>query len=156
MNDNGDSAKVLVFPPVLYLGALLLGLILHVLIPLPWHPPEWPSRFAGVVLLLAGLILARAAQAALRRAGTNVRPDQPTTAIVRDGPFRYSRNPLYLATTLLYAGMALIIPALWTLLLLVPLLVVLQVGVISREENYLEAKFGADYRSYRATVRRWL
>jgi len=92
----------------------------------------------------------------MRRAGTNVRPDQPATAIVVDGPFRFTRNPLYLGLTGLYAGVALLVDALWPLLLLVPLLVIVKWGVIHREERYLEAKFGETYRLYKARVRRWL
>ena len=92
----------------------------------------------------------------MKRAGTNIRPDQPTLAIVSDGPFRFTRNPLYLALTGLYAGIALLVNALWPLLLLAPVLAVLRWGVIAREERYLEAKFGEAYRAYRSRVRRWV
>jgi protein-S-isoprenylcysteine O-methyltransferase Ste14 len=85
-----------------------------------------------------------------------VRPDQPTLAIVTDGPFRYSRNPLYLATTGLYLAIALLVDTVWPLVLLVPMLVVLDWGVVRREERYLEAIFGETYRVYRTQVRRWL
>jgi protein-S-isoprenylcysteine O-methyltransferase Ste14 len=100
--------------------------------------------------------LARSAEAAMKRAGTNIRPDQPTLAVVSDGPFRFTRNPLYLALTGLYVGITLLADALWPLLLLVPVLVVLQWGVVAREERYLEAKFGEPYRAYKARVRRWV
>jgi protein-S-isoprenylcysteine O-methyltransferase Ste14 len=92
----------------------------------------------------------------MRRAGTNVRPDQPTLAVVTDGPFRYSRNPLYLGLTGLYVGVTLLADALWPLVLLGPLLGVVQRGVVRREERYLAAKFGAPYLAYQARVRRWL
>ena len=92
----------------------------------------------------------------MRRAGTNVNPRDPTTAIVVEGPFRFSRNPLYLSLILAYLGITLLVNALWPLLLLPPLLVVLHWGVIAREERYLEAKFGESYRVYKARVRRWL
>jgi len=105
--------------------------------------------------VLSGL-LARAAEAAMKRAGTNVRPDQPTLAIVTDGPFRYTRNPLYLASTGLYLAVTLLVNALWPVVLLPLILVVLHWGVIRREERYLETKFGEPYRAYRASVRRWL
>jgi protein-S-isoprenylcysteine O-methyltransferase Ste14 len=87
----------------------------------------------------------------MRRAGTNIRPDQPTLALVTDGAFRFSRNPLYLAATGLYVGVALLVDALWPLVLLIPML-----AVVAREERYLEAKFGDAYRAYKARVRRWL
>jgi protein-S-isoprenylcysteine O-methyltransferase Ste14 len=81
---------------------------------------------------------------------------KPTTALVTEGPFRYSRNPSYVALTLLYVGVALLINALWILLLVVPALVVLRYGVIAREEAYLTRKFGEAYRQYTTQVRRWL
>jgi protein-S-isoprenylcysteine O-methyltransferase Ste14 len=90
-----------------------------------------------------------------RRAGTDVRPDQPTTALVTDGIYRYSRNPLYIAQALIYAGIALAADSLWALALLVPTLIVIRYGVIAREEAYLERKFSDDYRRYKTAVRRW-
>jgi len=88
--------------------------------------------------------------------GTNVRPDQPSLAIVTDGPFRFSRNPMYLATTGLYLGLTLLVNTAWPLILLSPMLLVLHWGVIRREERYLEAKFGEPYRAYKSRVRRWV
>jgi protein-S-isoprenylcysteine O-methyltransferase Ste14 len=108
------------------------------------------------MLLAASGLLARSAEAAMKRAGTNIRPDQPTLAVVSNGPFRFTRNPLYVAATGLYVGISLLVDALWPLLLLVPALVVLRWGVIAREERYLEAKFGEPYLAYRSRVRRWL
>jgi protein-S-isoprenylcysteine O-methyltransferase Ste14 len=142
-------------PPLLFVGALALGLVLHWI--RPAQPlPSLPARVMGVVLVMASGLLARSAEAAMKRAGTNIRPDQPTLAIVSDGPFRFTRNPLYLALTGLYAGIALLVDALWPLLLLAPVLAVLRWGVIAREERYLEAKFGEAYRAYRSRVRRWV
>ncbi len=92
----------------------------------------------------------------MERAGTNVNPREPTTALVVSGPFRFSRNPLYVALTLMYAGLAVVANAFWVLVLLVPVLLVLHSGVVRREERYLEAKFGEAYRQYRARVRRYL
>jgi len=81
---------------------------------------------------------------------------KPTTALVTEGPFRYSRNPIYVALTLLYVGVALLINALWILLLVVPALMALRYGVIAREEAYLTQKFGDAYHQYTTQVRRWL
>ena len=92
----------------------------------------------------------------MKRAGTNIRPDQPTLALASDGPFRFTRNPLYIAVTGLYLGIALLVNALWPLVLLIPVLAVLRWGVVGREERYLEAKFGEPYRAYKARVRRWI
>jgi protein-S-isoprenylcysteine O-methyltransferase Ste14 len=92
----------------------------------------------------------------LSRAHTPVDPLKPTTALVTEGPFRYSRNPLYVALTLLYLGVAFLVNVLWILLLVVPALVVLRYGVIAREEAYLARKFGTAYHYYTTQVRRWL
>jgi protein-S-isoprenylcysteine O-methyltransferase Ste14 len=92
----------------------------------------------------------------MRRAGTNVRPDRPTLVIVSDGPFRFTRNPLYLAAIGIYVSITLLVDALWPLVLLGPMLVLLVKGVVVREEQYLAAKFGDEYRNYKTRVRRWL
>jgi protein-S-isoprenylcysteine O-methyltransferase Ste14 len=92
----------------------------------------------------------------MARAGTSFRTERPTTAIVTAGPFRYSRNPIYVALTLLYLGIGMVLNALWVLLLIVPVIAVMQRGVIAREERYLERKFGDEYRRYQVRVRRWL
>ena len=110
----------------------------------------------GAILILAGLAIALLGALALRRAGTAIPPNRPTTELVTDGPYRYSRNPLYLALTLIYAGVGLIADDLWILILLVPLLLLIHWGVVVREERYLEAKFGEAYRRYKERVRRWL
>jgi protein-S-isoprenylcysteine O-methyltransferase Ste14 len=81
---------------------------------------------------------------------------KPTTVLVTEGPFRYSRNPIYLALTLLYLGVAFLVNAWWILLLVVPVLLVIRYGVIAREEVYLARKFGDAYRQYTTQVRRWL
>ena len=92
----------------------------------------------------------------MQAAGTNIDPMLPARAIVTSGPFRYSRNPLYLALTLLYLGLTLALNTWWGLVMLVPLFIVMDRGVVLREERYLEQKFGEIYRQYRSDVRRYL
>jgi protein-S-isoprenylcysteine O-methyltransferase Ste14 len=118
--------------------------------------PPLIARSLGLVILVLSGVLGRAAEQAMKRAGTNIRPDQPTLAIVTDGPFHFTRNPLYLAGTGIYVAIALLVNAFWPLLLLPPMLVMLHWGVVRREERYLETKFGDSYREYRARVRRWI
>ena len=89
-------------------------------------------------------------------AGTNIPPNLPTTALVVDGIYRRTRNPLYLGTTLVYLGLSVAAGSLWAIGLVVPLLWVINTGVIAREEHYLERKFGDAYRAYKARVRRWV
>ena len=91
----------------------------------------------------------------MKRAGTNLRPDRPATVVVTDGPFRFSRNPLYLSLIALYLGITLLFDAFWPLVTLAPALAVMHWGAVLRKEQYLEAKFGDEYRAYKARVRRW-
>ncbi|MFN8179720.1 MAG: isoprenylcysteine carboxylmethyltransferase family protein [bacterium] len=150
-----DTAHVAVFPPALFLGAMVVGLLLHWRQPI--HPlPSWPARGIGAALFIGSAVLAQWGKRLMIRAGTNVRPDEPTTAIVTEGPFRYSRNPLYVATVGVYLGVALLVNGLWPVVLVVPAILVLQWGVITREERYLAAKFGEPYLAYKKRVRRWL
>src|SRR5262249_35089213 len=89
-------------------------------------------------------------------ADTNISPLKPAVSLVTAGPFRFSRNPLYGAITLLYIGLTLLLSSWWGVVLLVPVLVVLHFGVIRREERYLERKFGERYADYRSQVRGYL
>ena len=153
--ERPDHADVIGPPPLLYTAALVIGAGLE------WFWPTaiglgWLPLALGAILILAGLAIALWGALALRRAGTAIPPNRPTTELVTDGPFRWSRNPLYLALTLIYAGVGLIADDLWILVLLVPLLLLLHWGVVVREERYLEAKFGEAYRRYKQRVRRWL
>jgi len=150
-----DSPHVLVLPPLLYGVALAAGLLLQWTAPRPIVASNARS-WAGGVLLACGVWLAIWGRRVMDRAGTNVNPALPATALVVTGPFRFSRNPLYVALTLVYVGLALLTNALWLLLLIVPVLLVLHLGVVRREERYLEAKFGDAYRAYRSRVRRYL
>ena len=150
-----DAPGVIAPPPLIFVTGLAIGFGLEALLPsasLP-HALTWPL---GGALLLAGLILARSFVAAFRRADMAVHPAKPTTAIVTTGPYRLSRNPGYLGMTLAYAGIAVLSGALWRFVSLVPTLVLIDRGVIAREEQYLEQKFGAEYAGYMARVRRWL
>jgi protein-S-isoprenylcysteine O-methyltransferase Ste14 len=150
-----DKANVLLPPPLIFLAALAVGLLLQHFIPLPGLPGAW-TNWIGFPLGAAAGALAICSALTLRAARTAINPYQPTTTIVQTGPYRFSRNPLYLALLLLCMGIAAWGDALWILLALIPAVVVLQVGVIRREEAYLAGKFGAEYRAYRARVRRWI
>ena len=152
---TNDNAGVIAFPPALYAGTLLLGLIFSFIFPMAFLPRVAALIF-GIITAICAALLAVSAFRTMNRAQTGINPSLPTTTIVSDGVFGFSRNPIYLSLTLLYVGIALIFNAFWALLLLLPLLVVVQNGIIKREENYLERKFGAEYSSYKTRVRRWL
>ena len=152
-----DAANLgLVRPPLVYLGSILLGVLLHFAWPLPLvrRPLVGWSTGAGVVLMAAALFIA--AVRTFRRAGTPVPGNRPTTTIVRTGPYRFSRNPIYLAFSVLQVGIALWVGSLWLLITLVPALGLMSFLVIPREERYLEARFPSEYIPYKSSVRRWI
>ena len=150
-----DSPGVIICPPVLFVGTLLVGLLLHYLWPVRVAQSPW-VRVVGAILAAASIALAVWGAKTMRRAGTNVDPTKPALSIVTDGPFRFSRNPLYLANVFFYLGLTLIFNAVWPLVLFPPMLCLVYRGIIRREERYLELKFGDTYRAYKARVRRWL
>lgn len=150
-----DRAGMSVPPPLLYAGALLVGLAINWRVPRPLLPTQF-ARVVGIGCLVAQALLVVPALRAMRRANTGIRPDTPSTTLVDTGPFRYSRNPIYVAMTLLYLGITALVNARWPLLLLPFVLVMIRRQVVEREEPYLERTFGADYLQYKARVRRWL
>ncbi len=153
-SEDRDIPGVVAPPPLIYVAGLLLGWGLQRLWPRPWLPVSW-ARPLGLVLLLAGLI-GIAAVVAFRRAGTTPNPWRPTTSLVTGGPSRFTRNPMYVGFTLWYLAATSWLNALWPLLLLPAVLLVMQRGVIAREEAYLRRRFGREYEEYGARVRRWL
>lgn len=106
--------------------------------------------------MLVAIALFLSAVRTLRNAGTPVPGDRPTTTIVRRGPYRYSRNPIYLAFSLLHFGVACWLDSLWLLVTLIPAVALMSQVVIPREERYLEMRFPSEYLPYKAAVRRWL
>ena len=154
MADKHDRPGVIAPPPLIFLAFLALGWWLaRKLLP----PIDVPYGVAiGAVLVVAALAFAIWAAATMLRARTHVDPFRPTLAIVTSGPFRWTRNPLYLSMAVTYVGVALMLHAVAAVLLLPVALIVIVVGVIRREERYLERKFGAEYLAYRGRVRRWL
>jgi len=152
---SADVPGVLLFPPLLYAIAFVVGLLAQWARPATILPPS-VALPTGLLLLVLGGLLASWGRRTMLRAGTNVNPASPAKALVVTGPFAFSRNPLYVARTLLYLGLAFVMNTPWAILALLPLLGVMHYGVIRREERYLDEKFGAAYRQYRARVRRWM
>lgn len=150
-----DNPGVIAPPPLIYLGPLLLGVLLHRVAPLPLLPPAW-ARGLGWPLLAGGVALNGWFIAAMRRGGTPIDPRKPVARLLTGGPFRFSRNPSYSAFALAYAGLACLANTAWPLLALPAVLLTMQRGVIAREERYLDRTFGEEYHHYRARVRRWL
>ena len=153
-----DAPAIVALPPLIWIGALLLSLLLEWLLPpglLP--PPLSPAAgVPGAVVLAAGIAIAIAGAVAFRRAGTNVHPRHPALVLVETGPYRFTRNPMYLGLLLALPGIGLIASLDWSIPMMLPLWLVLHHGVVLREEAYLSAKFGAPYDEFRARTRRWL
>ena len=141
---------------MIYAGGLAIGLLLHIIFPLRFLPKRWGQAVLGGTLMGLAVMIARQGFREMQHAQTNVSPMLPATTLVVDGPFRFSRNPLYLSMALFYSGVAILANALWAMLLLPIVLLVMRVGVIEREERYLERKFGEQYLSYKSRVRRWI
>lgn len=157
MSEQQASSRFL-WPPTIFAAALLAAGGASWLLPLPFLPaaPALALRLAGGALGLLAIGLAVAAEHSFRRAGTPVRPTQPSRALVGDGVYRWTRNPMYLAMLALLAGLGIASDSLWFLIAVPPAALALTGLAIRREERYLEAKFGEAYRDYCRRVRRWL
>ncbi|UCI30740.1 methyltransferase family protein [Mesorhizobium sp. B4-1-4] len=152
-----DVAGVITLPPLIFLGFLAAAAVLEAVIPLPvLAAPSLTRYLGGAVLAACGFVIIFMAAGRFRAAGTNIPPTLPTTALVIDGIYRRTRNPFYLGATLVYLGLGVAAGSFWVIGLIVPLLWVINTGVIAREERYLERKFGDAYRAYKARVRRWV
>jgi len=150
----GETAGVIAPPPLIYLGALALALAVERV--LPTEPlPERLEVPVALALVLPGLVLLPALRAFVR-ARTRPEPWKPTTALVTDGPYRFTRNPMYLGFTLVYLGLAAWANSAWPVVFLPAVLGTMHFGVIRREEAYLERLFGEEYRAYCRRVRRWV
>ncbi|MEK1890223.1 MAG: isoprenylcysteine carboxylmethyltransferase family protein [Phyllobacterium sp.] len=160
MNDaNGnlrDSSGAVVRPPIAWALASIAGLTLDRLHPLPFLPAAIPAGVFGGIVFLAGLALLIWAATTFRRAGTQIMTTRPTATIVNEGPYRFTRNPIYIGMFLGLIGLAIAFDSLWLIVLLVPFYFVIRYGVVAREEAYLERKFGDVYLAYKARVGRWL
>ena len=150
------TAKLGVFrPPLIYGAAIAIGLASQLMWPRPVLSGVWLGPLGGVLIVVSLVILAASVQR-FRAAGTPVPARKPTTAIVRTGPYRFSRNPIYLAFSLLQLGIAVWLNSWWLVATLAAAIALVHYVVIPREEQYLEARFGAEYRDYKAAVRRWM
>jgi protein-S-isoprenylcysteine O-methyltransferase Ste14 len=150
-----DIPGVIAPPPLIYLGGLAIGFVLEALLPggsFPGHV----HHVVGAVALLLGLGLLGWWMRSFRRADTPMPPWEPTRTLVTEGPYRLTRNPAYLADVLVYAGIALLADAPWALAPLPLVVLLIDRGVIAREESYLQRRFGSAYLDLKARTRRWI
>ena len=157
-----DHPNVVVMPPLLYAIAVLLGIAAQffVAIRLPRFP-HFPMGaglrwVAGAVLVGGGIAVALAFARAFQRTGQDRNPNTPSPSIITTGLYRYSRNPAYVSLTAIQLGLGLLLDNGWILLAAIPVVAIMQKGVIRREEAYLERTFGDEYLRYKSSVRRWL
>lgn len=155
MTTPPDSAGVRVPPPLLYALAALGGYVLNRQSPLAVGEGAVINALA-VMFAVAGLVLAVTSIGNFRRSRTSIVPIRPATTLVVSGPYRFTRNPMYVSLAAMTIAAGLLINSWWVLLLLVPVLLIVRVFVIGPEERYLQRRFGADYVAYMHRVRRWM
>jgi protein-S-isoprenylcysteine O-methyltransferase Ste14 len=148
-------------PPFYFVLGFLAGWLLHRVVPLFAADANGAGGMArmpaaGWILIVAGFVLGGWAQITFRRHHTTLIPNRPATAMVTDGPYAFTRNPMYVSLTLIYLGLALLTGMLWPIILLPVVLILLTVLVIRREERYLDSAFGEEYAEFRMRVRRWV
>ena len=154
---NKDGAKVRFPPPLVFLGAIVLGVIVqHKAMPLSLVFARWLRLAAAVLILACGVSLVASARILFKRTGQNPIPWKPTPELILQGPYRFTRNPMYVGVTLFVIGLGLAVNNLWISLFAAPALLVVHFIAVLPEERYLGAKFGESYQSFLAQVRRYL
>lgn len=158
MTDLRDRPNTIPWPPLLYAGTALVAIGLNVLAPLPWPGGTAATVLAaaGLALVIAGLALDIGTMLAFARHRTTVLPHRGATRLITTGPFRFSRNPIYLANSLLVAGAGLIFGSLWLVLAAFAGAALTRRLAIDREEQHLALRFGRDWGDYAARTPRWL
>ena len=151
------GAQVRFPPPLVFLGCILLGMALqYVVAPAPVPVGRASSAIGGILILMAGLGFIASARILFSRTGQNPVPWKPSPELILKGPYRFTRNPMYLGITLFELGLGLAVDNLWISLLAVPALVTIHFIAVLPEERYLADKFGESYKAYLAQVRRYL
>jgi protein-S-isoprenylcysteine O-methyltransferase Ste14 len=153
--ETPKAAGAVVPAPLLFLGGLILGVVITFFFPTPIWPGIW-VQLLGVLVLVLGIWLTVSAFRTLSRHKTSPEPWKPTAKLVQDGPYSFSRNPVYLSFALMYLGFSCVLNSLFALIIFVPVLVVVDRTQTRREERYLEAIFNEEYRRYKSKVRRWI
>jgi protein-S-isoprenylcysteine O-methyltransferase Ste14 len=155
MTDSNDAPNVKIIPPLVYLAGIVIGFLATI-----WMPTKVVTNSVawtvGGIFIFCGAVLAGSAILKFRDVGTTVRPDRAASTLVIAGPYKISRNPMYLGLALVYLGIAIAGQSVWALILLPVVLAIIQRRAIEPEEAFLEKRFGANYIRYKENVRRWL
>lgn len=154
-----DTAGVIMAPMAMLLVAIITSAALEFIVPVAFLPEPGPgswSSWLGALLFAAGYGIAILGRRAFTRAGTNVFPHLPALRLVTSGPYRFTRNPMYLGVLAAFAGIVLAFSLEIGIVVLVLLALALHFGVVLREERYLTRKFGAPYEEFARRTRRWI
>jgi protein-S-isoprenylcysteine O-methyltransferase Ste14 len=159
-NSEGRGPGVDIPPPFFFVAGFVVGWSLDRYVYQLFGPPSNPMvdrirMGVGAILLFAGLALAFSGIVTFRRSKTSIVPNRDASRLVIAGPYRFTRNPMYSGLTIAYLGLSVLLSTAWAVLLLPPVLLALYRFVIAREERYLTAAFGDQYREYQARVGRW-
>jgi protein-S-isoprenylcysteine O-methyltransferase Ste14 len=155
MREQTDNPGVRIPPPLFYATAVVGGWLLNRRWPLPMGGEPFRPLIAWL-LFACFVLLMGSAIGSFRLKRTTVMPFRPASTLVVAGPYRYTRNPMYLAAALLVAALAGWLNTWWPLILLIPTIGIIQGYVIAREERYMHRRFGAEYDAYTRRVRRWI
>jgi protein-S-isoprenylcysteine O-methyltransferase Ste14 len=154
-----DNPGVIMLPPLILLIAIAAAVVLEMLVPMAFLPEpglgSW-SSWLGAVVFVGGLWISISGNREFVRSGTNVNPYQPTLRLVTTGPYRFTRNPMYLGMVIAFAGIVLAFSLELGIVVLAVFALVLHYGVVLREERYLTRKFGAPYEDFLKRTRRWV
>ena len=150
-----DTPGLIARPPIIYLCSILFGLVLQWLFPVEVLPPAVEAAGGASFIFIAVVLFALSVRE-FQRVGTPIPSSRPSNAVAKTGPYRFSRNPIYVSFTILQIGVATWVNSAWVLGTLTPTLILIRYGVIAREERYLARRFGEEYKRYRESVRRWL
>jgi len=153
--DKNDNPGVIALPPLIYTAGFIIGIVLHFIHPISLLP-NYLNPWLGIVLIAISILIVLPSVRSFTNAKTEFHVRKPSTALIKTGLYKYSRNPMYISLTFLYLGITSLINSLWLLILVMPVLIIIQKGVIEREESYLGEKFGDEYIEYKKKVRRWI
>ena len=142
-------------PPIIYLAALIIGMVIDDFWPLSLFPEIW-GHIIGSVFIPVSILLVPTFLIQFKKAGTTFDVRKSATTLITDGPYRFSRNPAYISLTLLYLGLGAFFQNAWILVFVIPVLLIMDLRIVRKEERHLEAKFGEAYIQYISVVGRWL
>lgn len=155
LTSTKDHPRVIAWPPLIFAISAILSCLLHFAAPIRLMP--YPvSLWIGLMLMTLSASVGVWAERTMQTAGTSIRPDRPALTIVKNGPYRFTRNPMYVSLCVLQLGVGFLVDGWIPLLFVVPLAATLHFGVIHREEIYLQSKFGEEYSAFKRQVRRWI